>query len=299
MKLGYFPGCSLHATSREFDESLKAISGSLDIELAEIKDWACCGATSAHASNHLLSIALPARTLAQAEAQNHRDLLAPCAACYSRLATARHAINESEKLSEKIRNIIGPEFSNSVNVKNIAHLLRDLAPSIQQNTKSPLVGLKVACYYGCLLVRPAEINSFDDPENPSSLEDIVRATGATPVLWNMRLDCCGGGFSLSRTGSVIRLGRAILDDAKANGADVIVVGCPMCHSNLDLRQKAMSDRAGQSFSIPILFVTQLVGLAFGLEPHQLGLNRHFVDTSPIIHKIRAPKSLPAATREGV
>ena len=135
----------------------------------------------------------------------------------------------------------------------------------------PLTGRKVACYYGCLLVRPPDVCGFDDAEVPSSLESIVSATGATPVKWDMALECCGGGFSLSRTASVVRLGRLILQSARNAGAQVIVVACPMCHSNLDFRQKAMLERGGLGDAMPILFLSQLVGLSIGLDPIRLGL----------------------------
>ncbi|MBN1959948.1 MAG: CoB--CoM heterodisulfide reductase iron-sulfur subunit B family protein [Deltaproteobacteria bacterium] len=278
MKIGYFPGCSLHATAREFDESLRAIAPTLDLDLTEIEDWACCGATSAHATNHLLSIALPARTLALAEAQQHQQVLAPCAACYNRLATAHHQVAKDAALAQKVNKVLERPFNNTVAVRSIAQILHELIPTIKSKVKTPLKDLKVACYYGCLLVRPPHLDNSDDAEQPHSLEEIVTATGATSVNWHKRLDCCGGGFSISRTDSVIRLSRAIIDDAAAAGADAIVVGCPMCQSNLDLRQRAMK-RADSP--IPILYITQLVGLALALSPKNLGLNRHFINTKAV------------------
>ena len=290
MRIGYFPGCSLHASAREFDESLRAIARPLDLDLVEVEGWACCGATSAHATSHLLSIALPARTLALAEAQNHEEVLAPCAACYSRLSTARHELAHDTDLAQRVGAILQRPFANKVVVRSIAEQLQRLTPKIKQEVKRPQSGLKIACYYGCLLVRPLATNSFDDGEQPTSLEDIVRATGATPVAWNRRLDCCGGGFSLSRTDSVIRLGRAVVDDAAAAGADALMVACPMCQSNLDMRQRAMNRAGG---ALPVLFVTQLVGLALGLAPAVLGLSRHFVSTDAVVS--RSP--VPAATAD--
>lgn len=281
MKIGYFPGCSLHSTANEFDQSLKAILGPLDVELDEIQDWACCGATSGHATNHLLSIALPARTLAQAEKQSHQQVLAPCAACYSRLSTAHHELRQDPALASRVHSVLGGSFRNTVGVLSIAEFLRNLAPRIKESVKTPLSNVKIACYYGCLLVRPPSVTGFDDAEMPTSMEEIVRATGAEAVNWRLKVDCCGGGFSLSRTGSVVRLGRAIIDDAKKSGAQAIVVACPMCHSNLDLRQKAMAARGEAPLDMPILFITQLVGLAFGIAPAKLGLNRHFVGTQRI------------------
>jgi heterodisulfide reductase subunit B len=280
MRLGYFPGCSLHGTSREFDESLRAVALIVGVELAELDDWSCCGATSAHATNHLLGVALPARNLAVAESQGHDAVLAPCAACFNRLAAARHEIAADEALAGQMPELLGRPFSNRVAVRNVVDVLRELTPAIRAKAVKPLTGMKVACYYGCLLLRPAEVCNFDDPEAPVSMEEVVEATGATPVVWNMRLECCGGGFSIPRTGSVVRLGRAILEDARGAGADAIVVACPMCHSNLDFRQKAMA-RRGKA-GVPILFLSELVGLALGIEPDRLGLNRHYVSTKALL-----------------
>jgi len=290
MKVGYFPGCSLHSTAREYEESLRAVVAALDIQLEEVHDWACCGATSAHSTNHLLSVALPARTLLQAEKQKLQRILAPCAACFNRLASARHALTQDEKIAARVQSILGSDFANSVGIVSIAELLREVTATIRQKATSPLTGLKIACYYGCLLVRPREVCSFDDAEVPNSLESIVSATGATPVKWSMALECCGGGFSLSITGSVVRLGRMILQSAIDAGAQAIVVACPMCHSNLDFRQHAMNGRNGAGKSMPIMFISELVGLSLGLDPAQLGLDRHFVSPSLLLDQIGAVKT---------
>jgi heterodisulfide reductase subunit B2 len=286
MKVGYYPGCSMHGTAREFDESLHAVAQPLGLELIELDDWSCCGATSAHATNHLLGVALPARNLALAEQQGFSDVFAPCAACYSRLATARYEMQEDAKLDAQVKEILKRPFRNSVGVMNIVEVLRDLIPQIKEQAVQPLRDLKVACYYGCLLLRPAAITGFDDAENPTSMEDVARATGATPVEWQMRTECCGGSFSLSRTGSVVRLGRAVINDAREAGADAIVVACPMCHSNLDFRQQAMGQVEGAS-EMPILYLPQLVGLALGISPQTLGLKRHFVSTQPVLELVAA------------
>ena len=294
MKLGYFPGCSLHGTARELNESLGEVARRLDLQLDEIKDWACCGASSAHQVNHLLGVALPARTLALAEEQGMERVVAPCAACFNRLAEARHEIAEDAALAREVGRVLDRPFGNKVEVINLVQAMRELGPAIKEKTVRPLAGLKVACYYGCLLVRPSEVCSFDDQEDPVSMEEVVAATGATAVAWRRRLDCCGGAFSVARTGSVVRLSRAILDDARSAGADAIAVACPMCHSNLDFRQKAMA-RDGRSLQLPILYLTQLVGLALGLDEQTLGLARHFVDAGPTLRKLAA--AAPAAPAE--
>jgi heterodisulfide reductase subunit B len=295
MKLGYFPGCSLESGAKEFDASLRAVAARLDVELAEIHDWSCCGASSAHATDHRLAIALSARNLALAEEQGLEKVMAPCAACFSRLATARHELSRDEPLAKQVMPMLSRPFENRVEVQNAVALLQSLIPAIKAKA-SPLSGLKVACYYGCLLLRPPEIAQFDDPEDPSSMEAVVAAAGAEPVKWHRRLECCGGGMSLSRSGSVVRLGRSILESAKAAGAQAVVVACPMCHSNLDLRQAAMEKR-GEPLGLPILFITQLVGLALKADPAELGLNRHFVSAAGVLAALSAPAAPPAVPKE--
>lgn len=286
--VAYYPGCSLHGTSREYDESLRAVAEALGIPITEIDDWSCCGASSGHTTDHLLGVALPARNLALAEAQGFDKVLAPCAACYNRLAAARHAVAKEEGLAERMPDVLGRSFENSVEVFNAVQLLRDATTTISERaaatrTPNPLVGVKLAAYYGCLLVRPAEVCGYDDPEDPTSMDEVIAACGADPVDWNMKVECCGAAFSVSRTASVVRLGRAIIADARAHGAEAIIVACPLCHSNLDLRQKAMTARGEEP--LPVLFVTQLVGLALGLSTAALGLGRHFISTSPLLTQL--------------
>ncbi len=283
----YYPGCSLHGTSREFDESLRAVAAELRVGLTEVTDWSCCGASSGHTTDHLLGVALPARNLALAEAQGFSSVLAPCAACYNRLSAARLAVAEEEGMAERIPEILGRAFSNSVEVRNAVELLRDAGAEIEEKlaaalatAPNPIEGVKLASYYGCLLVRPFEVCGYDDPEQPTSMDDVVRACGGEPVDWDMKVECCGGSFSVSRTASVLRLGRSIIENARAHGAEAIVVACPLCHSNLDLRQKAAVERGAEP--MPILFITQVAGLALRLSPVELGLTRHFVDTEPFL-----------------
>ncbi len=284
--LAYYPGCSLHGTEPEYDESLRAVVERLGIAIAEIPDWNCCGASSAHTTDHLLGVALPARNLALAEAAGFDRVLAPCAACYNRLAAARLAVAEDAALADQLPDILGRPFENSVEVLGVLSLLRDVKSAIAERasaaheTPNPLVGVKLAAYYGCLLVRPPELSAGDDPEQPMFMDEIIEACGADAVDWNMKVECCGGAFSVSRTSSVLRMGRAIIEDARQSGAEALVVACPLCHTNLDLRQKAMESRGEPR--LPVLFITQVVGLALGLPPETLGLKRHFIATEPLL-----------------
>ena len=300
--IAYYPGCSLHGTSREFDESLRAVLDALRVPIAEIDDWSCCGASSGHTTDHLLGVALPARNLALAEAQGYGSVLAPCAACYNRLSAARLAVADEDGMAERIPDVLGRPFANSVEVQNVVELLQGSAAAIEEKVAAalapnPLQGIKMAAYYGCLLVRPVEVCGYDDPEDPVSMDEVINASGAEAVDWNFKVECCGGAFSVSRTASVVRLGRAIIEDARAHGAEAIVVACPLCHSNLDLRQKAMMERGEEP--MPVLFVTQVVGLALGLPAAELGLDRHFVDTEPFIRRLVEQAAARVATEQKV
>ena len=203
--LAYYPGCSLHGTEPEYDESLRAVVEALGIAIAEIPDWNCCGASSAHTTDHLLGVALPARNLALAEAAGFDRVLAPCAACYNRLAAAQLAVAEDAGLAEQMPDILGRPFANSVEVLSVLSLLREVKTTIAERataprpTPNPLVGVKLAAYYGCLLVRPPELSGGDDPEQPMFMDEVIGACGAEAVDWNMKVECCGGAFSVSRT----------------------------------------------------------------------------------------------------
>ena len=274
----------------------------LGVPVAEIDDWSCCGASSGHTTDHLLGVALPARNLALAEAQGYGSVLAPCAACYNRLSAARHAVGGDDGMAERMPDLLGRPFANTVEVQNAVQLLQNRGADIEERVAAalapnPLQGIKMAAYYGCLLVRPEEVCAPDDPEHPMSMDDVINFCGAEAVDWNFKVECCGGAFSVSRTASVVRLGRAIIEDARAHGAEAIVVACPLCHSNLDLRQKAMMARGEEP--MPVLFVTQVVGLALGVPTAALGLERHFVDTEPFIQRLVRQAAARAAAEQKV
>ena len=275
MRIGYYPGCSLLGSSREFDESVRALASALDLELVQVPDWNCCGASSAHVLDHKLSLALPARILAQAEAAGLEEILAPCAACYNRLASARDAMAKDPALARDIEGIIEAPVTGKVRILNILEVLdrfRDVLPGL---VKAPFQH-KVACYYGCLLVRPPKVLQFDRPEDPQSMDRVMAAAGATPLDWNFKTECCGAAFSVTRTDLVAKMSGKVLAGAVKAGAQAIVVACPMCHSNLDMRRPEINAHLGADHEIPVLFITQALGLALGIDANKLGLQRHMV-----------------------
>jgi heterodisulfide reductase subunit B len=276
MVLGFYPGCSLKGSSREYTESVIAIARKFEITLQEIPDWNCCGATAAHNLNKELSLALPARILALAEKEGMKEILIPCAACYSRLATAQHELNNDPELKEKVIQIIGMNYSGTTVLLNVIQMLdKYITPKLEGKIAQPY-NHKVACYYGCLLVRPYNILKFDREEDPQSMDILIKKLGANPIDWAYKTECCGGGLSISRTSTVGRLSGEIIRDAKDRNAEAIIVACPMCHSNLDMRRPAINEYLGMQVSIPVLYITQVLGLALGIDRKSLGLDRHFV-----------------------
>jgi heterodisulfide reductase subunit B len=278
--LGYYPGCSLQGTAAEYDRSLRAVAARLGVDLREVPDWVCCGASSAHALDHDAALVLAGSTLASASRAGMDAVLAPCAMCFQRLAAARHEMSGTPGLGRRVAEALGepPEVApEQVRVLNLLAWLGDVAPdALAARVVDPLAGLKVACYYGCLLVRPPRITGAAEVEAPRDMERLVEALGAQPVRWGMQLECCGGSFGVSRTEAVRRQGRRIVDAAVEAGADVVCLACPMCHNNLDMRQ-AEFRAPGTAAPVPVVYLTQLVGWAMGMREQALGLDGHFVE----------------------
>ena len=274
--LGYYPGCSLTSSAGEYDRSLRAVAGQLGVELREIPDWVCCGATSAHAIDHNAALCLAADTLAKARRAGLTEVLAPCAMCFQRLAVAAHELKHNPKIAAALDEAPGLE-----NIKPLS-ILGWLANGAKLTVSRPLTGLKVACYYGCLLVRPPKITGVKDVEAPRQMEAIIKLLGGQPVRWSMATECCGASFALSQKSTVLRQGRRIYDAAKQAGAEVFGLACPMCHANLDMRQGEMGIAGNDQ--LPVIYLTQLIGWAMGLEAATLGLDKHFVPTAGALAK---------------
>jgi heterodisulfide reductase subunit B len=274
-EVSYYPGCSLEGTAREFDASARATCEALGVELIELANWSCCGATSAHATNQRLGVALPARNLVLAE-RAARDLVVPCAACFNRLKAA-----ERELLAGTWH---GPfeDFGGQVAVYDLLHFLgaAELLQRLRERRQRPLSGLKVACYYGCLISRPPKVTGHE-PENPQVMETIVAALGAEPVKWSFKTECCGGSFAISRPDIVRRLDMRLYRMAAEAGAECLAVACPLCHANLDMQQEAASRELRSGLYLPVFYFTELMGLALGLSAGSW-LADHFVDPTRLL-----------------
>lgn len=274
----YYPGCSLHATAEEYDVSTHLVCQKLGIDLRELEDWVCCGASAAHSTDHLLSLALPAHTLNQVK-EKGLPLAVCCAMCFSRMKSTLHELENRDTL-DMVSRAIGKELSTDITIEPMLKVLAD--ESISLPIEKPLNGLKVACYYGCLLVRPPEVVDFDDVENPQTMDRLMRRLGAAAVQWGLKTACCGAGVAFPRFDIVLKLSHRLLSLAQQSGADCVAVACPMCHANLDMYQKDMTSKYGQRIELPVLYFTQLMGLALGFSSKELLLHKHLTDPLPML-----------------
>jgi heterodisulfide reductase subunit B len=278
--------------------STRAVAPLLDIDLCEIPDWNCCGASSAHLSDHTLALALPARNLAIGEDMG-LSVAIPCAACLSRSKATEHAVRNSGDTQKQIESLIDRPYSAAYGVKSILEVFIDASLDIlQAKVVRPLTGLKAASYYGCLQARPTDYMDVDDPENPQTIDAIVATLGAEPVNWSHKTECCGNGHPTAYPKVGGPLVNRILEQAEKSGAECIVCACPMCFANLDMRQKALGKQRGNPFNLPVFYFTQLMGIALGVKPGKLGLKKHFVDPMPLLSEKGFLKS-PARIAETI
>jgi heterodisulfide reductase subunit B len=278
IQVTYYPGCSLSSTGKEYAESVAVMCKLVGVELVELTDWACCGASSAGVLlAHGNAVALPALTL-KAAAQFDRPLFAPCAACYNRMKVAIRDLKREPELAAELE--IG-ERELSLKVFNLVDLLRDVVglEALREKVVRPLSGMKLAAYYGCLLLRPADMETFDDPEQPTSIETIIEALGGEPAEWYGKMDCCSAGLAGTKQDVAETLVGRIVNMAKHAHADALVTACQLCSMNLESRQ---GDTSPAAKPLPVLYLSDLVGLALGATAGELGLGRHLIDVAPAL-----------------
>ena len=283
MKYAFFPGCSLESTAWDFDHSTRAVCAALGIELEDIPNWSCCGSTPAHSSNASLAVALPVMNLQKAARMND-PVMTACASCYARLRTANYKVANNPAERKRAERITGKSYDGSVAVHHVVDVLVNHlgVEPIREAVKKSFKGLRVASYYGCLLTRPPEIVAFEDPEHPTAMDDLVSAVGAEPVDWPYKTECCGASLSMTNTAVVTRLGHRLVSMARLAGAQCIVVACPLCQVNLDLRQADAGAAHGQLPQTPVLYITQFLGLALGLSAKDLGLGALTISAESLI-----------------
>ncbi len=279
MKVSYYPGCSLHATGKEYDQSMKAVSRALDIELKEVDDWCCCGASSAHNTNFDLSIALPARNLISAE-KDAMDVMVPCAACFNRFKTAEHYLKTDKDLKTKIEGIVGAKYQGGIAIRNpIDIIYTDIGiDALAKKVVKPLAGLKPVSYYGCLLLRPPEVCQFENYENPFMMDKIMNAVGADVKMWSYKTDCCGGSLAISKTSIVVDMCDKLMRAAREADANCIVTACPLCMANLDMRPS-------EGNKMPVFYFTELISLAMGLADSKDTFKSHIFDPRPLLTQL--------------
>jgi len=298
-QIAYYPGCSLHSLAAEYDRSIRAVAEALHLELIEPEGWVCCGSSPAHRADPRLALELPLKNLALIEQMGLGEVALPCAMCFNRFRAARHAIEASPTLKAEMETTMGHRFADGPAVRSLLDVLvrRVGFEPITRRVKAPLTGLKVACYYGCLLTRPPGITGAAQAEYPQEMDQLMSTLGATPVDWGGKTTCCGASLSITRTDIVLDLSARILADARAAGADAIVVACPLCHANLDGRQRQMrltplpsphakrrgrGEGAGEGGEVPVFYFTQLMALAFGLGEKAAALSQNMVDPRPLL-----------------
>jgi heterodisulfide reductase subunit B len=278
MKYSYYPGCAQHGTAVDYRMSVDAVFRRLGIELEEVKNWNCCGAL--HVPDRTTRVALSARTLASAKGL---DMATPCNLCYSNLMRTQAALEDSA-LKNRINEALTAKYDGNTKPKHLLEVIvKDFGlTKLAEQVKIPLK-IKAVPYYGCLLTRPE--NNFDSPENPKSLDNLIASLGAEPVKFYYKTKCCGGPVLLTNEELALCLAKDILVMAKESGADCIVVTCPMCHLQLDAKQKALESKYNIQIGLPVIYFTQLIGLAMGFPASELGLNKHLVSADKLIAKI--------------
>jgi heterodisulfide reductase subunit B len=297
VKYAFFPGCSLESTAWDFDRSTRAVCRALGIGLEDIPDWVCCGSTPAHSTSASLAVALPVLNLQKAQAAG-LPVMTACASCYARLRTANHKVRGEAADRDRTERITGKPYDGSVEVRHVLDVLVNHfgLDRIRAKMSHPLEGVRVACYYGCLLARPPEIVAFDNPEHPTSMDDLVAAMGAEPVAWPYKTECCGASLSMTHVGVVSRLGHKLLSMARQAGAECLVVACPLCQVNLDLRQADASATIrrmvpdGEVPPTPVLYITQLLGLALELSSKELGLRALTISAEGLLARTPCPST---------
>ncbi len=286
MKYGYYPGCSLEGISVEYDHSMRSLLARLDIAIEDLPDWVCCGTLAAPSISRLLGLATPMWNVAQAKKAGFEQLIAPCSACVYHFKNAARQVEENAATRADVEAVLEMSL---IDLPRTVHPLEvltndELESRIKNLIERDLSDLKVVCYYGCHISRPAEVMQFDDPEDPQSMDRLLQWVGVQTLDWSCKVDCCGAHFSLIKPDVVINLGARLFEAALKVGADAIVVACPMCHANLDTRQDQIAELLNRSLEMPVLYFSQVLGYALGLDPKALYLKNHIVDPLPLLSK---------------
>lgn len=285
MTLAYYPGCSLQHSSGEFDKATRRLLGLLGVEFKEVPDWTCCGSSPAHMMDHLLAQSLAARNLRQA-AEVGNEMLAPCPSCYQREKNAQIEIHKDDALRAEVNELLDKPYNGKVMVYDLPEYLMKFVgeEKIASLVKVDLSQLRVVPYYGCLLGRPSEMTGECDNEQPMMMDLLLQAAGVDVKWWNYKTECCGASVGMPKMEIQRRLSGKVIQQALAAGAEAIVVCCPLCHVNLDLKQAQINAFLGTDYHVPILYLPQVLGIALGLSAEEVQLHKNVVDPEPLIKK---------------
>jgi heterodisulfide reductase subunit B len=287
MKVPYFPGCTLNTTAKGFDNAVRAAAAALGVELVELPEWNCCGATFPLLVDNAMDLIGPADVLYKASLEGER-LATACTTCYNVVKRTNHVLKEDGDILDKVNYFLehDSDYEGSVEVLDIVQILRDDVgwDKVHQEVKRPLDGFKVAAYYGCMVVRPPDEVAYDDPDNPLSLDDMLVALGAQPVDWPHKTECCGAYLAVKSPQVTQEMSHTVLSSAIRNGADLVVTNCPLCQFNLDKQQQTMSQRYAGYIPLPVLYYAQLLGLALGLDASAYDLDKTYIDARPLLER---------------
>lgn len=278
--VAYYPGCSLHSTGSEFNTSTLAVCEELGLDLIEPQGWVCCGSSAAHRTDPEAALRLPLQNLSIIEQSGFSEVTMPCAACFNRHKAAQHELSQGH--GTHISKDVSKNFpyKGTVTVSSLTESIfrRIGSDEVAAKVKNSLSGLRVVCYYGCLMTRPPVVTGVTHYENPTEMDELMAALGAEVLDWSYKTTCCGAAHSLSRPDIVLNLSGDLIQHAHQSGADVIAVACPLCHTNLDARQFQMK----LDEPMPVLYFTQLMSLAFGLPEKSAALKKNLVDPHPLL-----------------
>jgi heterodisulfide reductase subunit B len=285
-RVAYYPGCSLHSSASEYDFSTRVVAGKLGLQLVEPEGWVCCGTGAAFVKSRELGTVLPMKNLALIDAAGDHSVALPCAECYSRFRTAAHDVQTEPKLRQAVIDQLGYEYNGDIKIRNMIDTFTEVVglDEIEKRVVKPLEGLKVVCYYGCLLSRPPAVPREERFEYPMSMDRIVKRLGAEVLDWQYKTDCCGASLMLTQPEIALSMTEKILRGAMEIGAEAVAVACPICHANLDNRQYQIAAQAGRKIDLPIFYFTQLMGLALGAHPKELELQKHFVSPRLLLQR---------------
>jgi len=286
MELAYYPGCSLHQSSQFYDHQTRLVFSTLGIDLKEINDWSCCGATSAGKFDDFLAVALPARNLGIAETSGYDEMVVPCSGCYSSLLMSQVRLKENPALLSEINRDLTSKVKGSLKLLTILDVLlkATAGTDVKERVIHPLHGIKAACYYGCMTRFAYDVPVSDDVENPKGMETLVEFFGGETMDWSYKTACCGASAAINDPDTALALMAKIMRDALARKVNCIVTTCPMCQLNLDAYQERFCNAHGIYERLPVYFITELAGLALGLPMESLNMKQHFIDVTGLINE---------------